>query len=365
MKKRIILQAISELGDGGVETMLMNIYKNIDKNKFQFVFMVQNDSRKYADEISRYGGYIVQIKPLKEVGILEYIKSVENVCINEHVDVIHCHNLNQNLILLYAAKKAGVKIRISHSHLTTCFSKYAKILMPIIRMGINRLATVKLACGCEAGKFLYGTKDYILINNAIDLEKYISCEKDTETIKRELGINNKKIILHVGRLSEQKNHIYLVKIIQELVKTNNDIILLCCGKGPKYQEIYDIITKYGLHSYIKLLGSRNDIDALMKISDLMLLPSLYEGFPVSLVESQASGLKAIVSDSVDKKSDLGLGLIDFLPIKENDIYQWSKLIIQYLNSGYIVPDNRYNILTEKGYNSKINSKLLEDIYSEN
>ncbi len=364
MKNITVLQVISELSDGGVEAMLMDIYRNINHAIIRFVFVVQSDKRRYEDEIAKFGGKIYQIKPLHSVGISVYMKKIMKICQEEHVDVIHCHNLTQNPILLLAARLANVKLRISHSHLTTAFSRKTKMCMPVIRWAINTLATHRLACGNDAGEFLYGHKKFLIIKNAIDIDKFLYAKP--LNLQEELGISDQvNCLLHVGRLSEQKNHEYLIQIMDKMMDQRQDIILLCCGSGPTMNKVQKEINERGLENKILLLGSRTDIPNLMKSVKLLLLPSLYEGFPVTLVETQASGLLALASDTIDKESDLGMGLVKFLPI-DVDADKWVYEICKLLEKKEYKNDFSYeNIkkqLENQGYSSKKNSKVLEEIY---
>lgn len=364
MKKIIVLQIISELSDGGVESMLMDIYRNIDHSIISFIFVVQSDKRRYKDEILSLGGNIYQIEPLHSIGLIPYIKKIISICKQEHVNIVHCHNLTQNPILLFAARLAGVKVRISHSHLTTAFSRKTEILMPFIRLGINGLATHRLACGIDAGRFLYGNKDFIVIRNAININKFLYATP--VNFKEELGVSEKvNVLLHVGRLSEQKNHRYLIAIMDKIRKQRKDIMLICCGGGPNMEVIKEEINEKGLEKQMLLLGSRTDIPGLMKSAKLLLLPSLYEGFPVTLVEAQASGLHAIVSDTIDKDSDLGINLVKFMPINVN-VDEWVYEICKFIDDDSLKKNLSSGIiekeLEKQGYSSKKNSKILEEIY---
>ena len=362
MKQITVLQIISDLSDGGVEAMLMDIYRNIDYKTIRFIFVVQSSSRRYVDEIGEYGGKVYQVSPLHSVGMIAYMKNIITLSKLEKVDVVHCHNLTQNPVLLFAAKIAGVKIRISHSHLTNTFSRKAAILLPIIRLTINCLATHRLACGKDAGKFLYGKKSFLVINNAINVDRFVYAEPID--IQAELGLSKDyKILLHVGRLSEQKNHIYLLNIMEKLSEIRKDVVLICCGSGPDINKIKQKISEKSLEKNVLLLGSRTDIPQLMKGADLLLLPSLYEGFPVTLVESQASGLQALVSNTIDRESDFGIDLVEFLPINDH-VDKWVNEICKILDKlkRSFEPDYIKEKLEENGYSSLKNSKVLEEIY---
>lgn len=361
MKKTTVLQIISELGDGGVEAMLMDAYRNIDHRKIRFVFVVQSNRRRYEDEITHLGGAVHQVSPLKEVGLVAYMRSIISICKKEKADVVHCHNLTQNPILLLAAKLAGVQYRISHSHLTTTFSRKIELMMPIFRTLIAWLSTDLLACGKEAGRFLYGKRMFLTIKNAIDIDKFLDAPQ--HNIHEELNLNpDTKVLLHVGRLSQQKNHDFLVQVMKKISSIRKDVVLLCCGSGPDEERVTNQIKEQKLEAFMLLLGSRSDIPQLMKAANLLVLPSLYEGFPVTLVESQASGIPAIASDRIDSESDLGLGLVEFLPVDSVD--EWVNSILSYLdNPKAKVNDNWLReTLIEQGYSSKQNSRILEKMY---
>lgn len=362
MKHITVLQIISDLSDGGVEAMLMDIYRNIDHKIIRFIFVVQSNNRRYEEEIIEYGGKVYQINPLHSVGTIAYMKSIISICKLEQVDVVHCHNLTQNPILLMAAKIAGIKIRISHSHLTTAFSRKTEILMPVIRLVINSLATHRLACGNDAGRFLYGKKNFLVINNAIDIDKFLDAEP--VDLQKELGLSeNSKVLLHVGRLSKQKNHVYLINIMEKLSKIREDVVLICCGSGPDMEKIKQKVSEKCLGRRFLLLGSRTDIPQLMKSANLLLLPSLYEGFPVTLVEAQASGLYSLVSDTVDKESNLGVNLVEFLPINV-PVDKWIDEICRLLDkpNDDFEPADIKKQLESQGYSSLKNSRVLEKIY---
>lgn len=358
MKKTVVCQVIAELGDGGVETMLLDVYRNINREQFKFIFIVQNDKRKYEKEIRNFGGEILQVSSLKQVGIIKYIQQLKKVFKTEKVDVVHCHNLTQNPIILFTAFISNIKIRVSHSHLTTCFSEKAKLVMPIIRFLINIFSTSKISCGKQAGEFLYGKSDFIIVHNAIDTDKFINA-KYNNNLSLIPNIYNKKVVLHVGRLSEQKNHEYIFKIAKQLI--NEDVIFVCCGDGPRFTKLNEIIKKDGLDDKVYLLGSRNDIHEIMKGADLLILPSLYEGLPVTIIEAQASNLKCIVSNQVDKDCDLGLDLVTFLPINNNDTKIWADLILDntsHKNCNKKIRDR----LKSCGYDGMANGKILSEIY---
>lgn len=360
MKKINVLQVIYRLGDGGVEAMLMDIYRNIDRKKIRFIFMVQEESTRYVEEINRLGGKVIKITPMKKQGIISYIKNIRYICQREKIDVVHTHNLTQNFVVLFAAYLSKIRIRISHSHLTTAFSKKTELVMPIIRFLTNFFATNRLACGNEAGKFLYGRKKYEVINNAIDVEKFSNATMpDLEGPLKD--IKDRYTIIHVGRLCEQKNHDFIIDIAKKLKYKGRDFIILCCGSGPLESDIRDKIQYNKLEHEILMLGSRDDIHKLMKFSDLFILPSLYEGLPVTAIEAQATGTKCLLSDTIDHACDLGIDLVEFISINKG-VDLWVDKIEDYMKNEYEKNAISRHIFISKGYDATYNSKIIEKIY---
>ena len=357
-----VLQVITELGDGGVEMMLTNLYKEIDTSKVKFIFCVQTDKRNKEQLILDLGGKIIQIKSLSQCGIINYIKQIYIICKENDISCVHCHNLLQNIFILFAARLAGVKKRICHSHLTTVHRKKILVFLPIFRFIINILSTDRLACGIEAGKFLYGKKDFTIINNAIDIDMFIRYENylEVKKINEQYGNN---IILHVGRLSKQKNHPYLIEIAKKLKNENIDFKIICCGDGHEKNKIFNLIKQNELEDYVKLLGSINDLIPFYYASKVMLLPSLYEGLPVVSIEMQATGLEGIFSNTIDKTCDLGLDLVHFIDIDLNNVNEWVTTIKNILNYNKKNDKEKiYKTLNDKGYNVKNNAKYLLNIY---
>jgi glycosyltransferase EpsF len=322
-----VLQVVSALGNGGVESMLMNIYRNSNENVV-FDFLVHTDDRKYSEEIKQFGGNIFQMDNMINTGVIKYIKTLSRVIKeNGPYDAVHSHILFQNGFILLAAKLAGVKIRLSHSHLTNYQRGVTKIFSPFLRFIIYLTSNRRLACGQEAGKFLYGRMPFSVIPNAINTDLFLYSKGKREELVSLYGIDNNAIIIgNIGRLNIQKNHMFIIKIAKEMKERGINFCIFCVGDGPLENDINKKIHAEGLETNLILLGPRNDIPDLLKSFDVFLLPSLYEGLPVVLIEAQASGIKCVVSDTVTREADLGLSLLNFVSLDE-DIDSWIDTII--------------------------------------
>lgn len=356
-----VLQVLGSLQRGGAETLVMNIYRNINREKIQFDFIVrENVNDGYEEEVKKMGGRIFVIPSPKKIGLRE--------CISRHIEVmkkngpyisVHSHMNAMSFISMYAAKKCKIKNRISHSH-STSFPGRIKLIFGSYL--IRRFSTKLLACSKDAGLKLFGMSDFEVIPNGIILEKFIvNDEKDRIFYIKKLGLSTKTInIIHVGRFVEPKNHEFIVEIADKLRNMDVKFNLYLLGDGPKLESIRDSIIKKELSNCIHLLGSIPNVNEYMKAADLMIMPSLYEGFPVTLVESQAAGLPSLVSDKITRKVDFNLQLVEFMPLFISDWIEYikEKKYDRLYDKKYI-----YNIITDSGYNILNTVKTIEEIYN--
>lgn len=368
MKK--VLQVLSGLSAGGAESMLMNIYRNIDTKKVNFDFVVfGNENGIFSSEVKKMGGNIFKVSSLKEKGILNFIKEIKDI-INENgpYDAIHSHIDYLSGLVLIAAKICNVPIRISHSHSTNAITHKGKLncvthLILKFLIGIN--ANCYLACNNEAARYMFGkfkSKKAIIINNAIDLNRFSEKgQYKTEKIKELLKLNisdKTKIITNIGRFVEAKNHKALVDIFNNYHKEVKDSILLLVGDGELKEEIVEYVENKKLSNSVKFLGCRKEIPEILHISDAFVLPSLYEGLPVTLIEAQAMNVPCIVSDTIKKDADCNLGLIWFKDFNNTEDY--SNTIKEVIKKRKR-KDNTYD-MTQKGYNIVNNINIIYNIY---
>ena len=349
---------------GGVEAVTINYYRNIDKNKVQLDFICDEDSTNIPyEEIEEMGGKIIIIpsysKPFK------YHKELKRVLKEGNYKIVHSNINTLSVFSLFAAKCAGVPVRIAHSHSTTNKKEKKKNLMKqVLRPFSKVFATNYMCCSELAGRWLFGNKEYdkgnvYLLNNAIDLDKFKYDEKLRKKKRKELGIKDDTLVIgHLGRFVAQKNHTFLIDIFNEIHKKNNNSILLLAGQGPLEKEIRNKVKELNLEDSVKFLGQRNDANELYQAFDVFLLPSLYEGLPVVGVEAQASGLLCYLSDDMTKETKV-LDITKFMSLN-NTPEEWANNILDDVKKYKRIDTSKE--MTAKNFNIKEEAKKLEEYY---
>ena len=349
---------------GGVEAVTINYYRNIDKNKVQLDFICDEDSTNIPyEEIERMGGKVIIIpsysKPFK------YHKALKRVLKEGNYKIIHSNINTLSVFSLFAAKCAGVPVRIAHSHSTTNKKEKKKNLMKqVLRPFSKVFATDYMCCSELAGRWLFGNKEYdkgnvYLLNNAIDLDKFKYNESLRKTKRKELGIKDDTLVIgHIGRFVAQKNHDFLIDIFNEIHKKNNNSILLLAGQGPLMEDIKNKVKELNLNDSVKFLGQRNDANELYQAFDVFLLPSLYEGLPVVGVEAQAAGLLCYLSDDMTKETKV-LDITKFMSLN-NTPEEWADNILDDVKKYKRIDTSKE--MTAKNFNIKEEAKKLEEYY---
>ncbi|WOD43362.1 glycosyltransferase [Hwangdonia lutea] len=364
-----ILHIVGTMDRAGAETMVMNLYRAIDKSKYQFDFVYfTHKSCAYDDEIKELGGVIYRIP--QHSAIIRTYRLYQLLKKNRQFYAVHCHQLLANASHQFAAFFAGMPIRISHAHSTqdiyntnfirNLYQKASKVL-------ISWLSTDFIACGLEASNFLFPRQESILyIPNAIDVSKFINSEKKkTQNFFNINSIKNNTIIIsQIGRFMPVKNHEFSIKFAFYLKQNNIDFHMMFAGSGHLENSLKQLVAKMGLSNNITFLGVREDIDLVLANSNLLLMPSLYEGFPVILVESQAAGTPALISNGISNEVDLGLGLVQFCDLKSPN-EEWLGLMQNILKKERVSPFERNKVLKSKGFDIDVSVKLLEKLYSGN
>lgn len=354
-----VLQCVNIMDRAGLETMLMNYYRKIDRTQIQFDFLTHREEKgAYDDEIINMGGKVYHAPRLYPQNYPKYFKWMKRF-FQEHPEykIVHSHIDSMSYLPLLAAKKAGIPVRIAHSHNTKIQVDFKYILKQYFRLRINSVCNYRFACGEEAGKHLFGDKKFKIIPNAIDANRFFYSELIREKKREELGLNSRFVVGHVGRFTLQKNHIFLVKVFLELFKRNPSAVLMLIGDGEKKEEILNIVCDNKMENNVIFLGNRPDVNELYQAMDVFVMPSLFEGLPVVGVEAQFSDLPCIFSNKVTKEVEFN-GKCKFIGLDESTAV-WSEQILSMSNLKRGINTS----LLDSNYNIENAYQLLENFYN--
>lgn len=347
----------------GVMSMLMNYYRKIDRDKIQFDFLYFDEREEtYEEEINSLGGKVIKIEsPTK---YFKYRKLI-NIFFKENYgkyQIIHIHEIFMSGFLAKCKRIGGVKKIIVHAHATK-FSdnKINNLRNRLLAIPNKFIPDYYFACSKEAGIYCFGKnfeKDGIIIKNAIDLKKFYPCRQDKVIIRKKLEIDDKFVIGHIGNFTPQKNHKFLIKIFREILKKKENSILVLVGDGYLRKEIEGDIKKYDLEKSVLFLGTRKDINKIMRAFDCFLFPSLYEGLGIVLVEAQATNIPCIFSDVVPTDANILKRNNEIISLKKQETI-WAEKILSLHNKNY---KNIYEVITNAGYNIELEAEKMVEVY---
>lgn len=363
-KPLVVAHVVGKWLGGGVEAVVMNYYKHIDRSKIQFDFICDSDSTNIPyDVIESYGGRVIIVPPYQK--IFEYQKKLLEIFKKNKYMIVHSHISTMSLFPLRIAKKAGVPIRIAHSHSTTNKKEWKKNLMKQVLRPLSKLyANNYFACSELAGRWLFGNKVYnkgkvTVINNAIDLDEFKYSENLAMKKRKELNIDKSTLVIgHIGRFVPQKNHKFLIDIFNEINKKHKNSVLLLVGQGPLVDDIKIKVKKLNLEKNVKFLGQRKDVNELYQVFDLFLLPSLYEGLPVVGVEAQATGNLCYLSDDMTNETKI-LDSTVFMSLSHSSV-DWANSILNSVKE-YKKHDTKKEV-AKYGFDIGLEAKKLENKY---
>ena len=359
--------------DGGVEAVILNYFRNINKSKFVFDFVIDSDStdNNFINEIQELGGTIIKCPPYQKLH--KYNKFLYKLFKEKNYDIVHSNINTLSVFPLRMAEQAGIKIRIAHSHSTSNPKEWKKnLLKNILRPFSKKYANVYFSCSELVGRLLFGNKTFdegkvTIINNAIDVEKFVYNEDIRKKVRNDLKekckleIDDDTLVVgHIGRFVKQKNHDFLIDIFNEVHKRKENSVLVLVGQGPLQKEIEEKVKILGLQDCVLFLGQRNDANELYQAMDVFVLPSLYEGLPVVGVEAQASGLLCELSNAMTKETKI-LDTTNFIDLSLS-AEEWAEKILDGQNK--FVRKNMTEELKDSGYDIKKEAKKLEDKYFE-
>lgn len=359
-----VLHILHSMNRGGAEAMLMNYYRNIDRERVQFDFLLTEQKHcQYEDEIEEMGGRVYRVPLLRFSNPFPYINGVKHF-LKEHPEyrVVHSHTSSKSAVPLWVAKRCGVPVRVCHAH----SSSSGRGLEGFVRWGLGiwlkRVATDFMSCGEGATLCWYG-KEYLnkarFVPNAVDMEKY-GFDALTRQAKRDaLGLSENDCVLGmVSRFHPVKNHLFALDVLVELKQRHCKAKLLFVGDGELRSAIEEKINLLNLKNDVILAGLVSDVPNYLQAMDVVLMPSFHEGLPVSLVEAQANGLSVVASTGVPHEVDV-TGNVDFCPL---EVHLWTECLGNIIRRGVKRDVEAVSKIQAAGYDIITASKDLEEWY---
>lgn len=366
---RVLVFGMTE-NPGGIETFIMNYYRNIDRTQLQFDFIYNSEKVAYQNEIEMLGGRLWYICA-RSANIDQYYKDIKTF-FSDHASEykaiwINMCNLS-NIDYLKFAQKYRIPVRIIHSHNSKNMEGFLRgVLHRVNRHVIHKYATNYWACSDVAGKWFYNKKVmqdkyYRVIHNAINIKQFAYNQQKRDSLRRDLGIENKLVIGNVGRFHFQKNHEFLIRIFAEIYKRNKQSVLLLVGQGELEADIREQVRRLHLEENVSFLGLRNDVSDLMSAMDVFLFPSAFEGLGIVAIEAQASGLPCIVSTEVPQDAKV-TDRIKFIPLSL-PAEEWAKEVLtcdSLQNSDRLEVNQK---LLNSDFNIEKEAKFIQSFFQE-
>ncbi len=351
-----ILHMVGAMCPGGMENFIMNVYENIDCSKVQFDIIVhQREDNDYVELIESMGGRVYLLPRLTKHP-LKNLRMIYKIVKENKYQVVIRHTASALVTpQLLAARMAGAKRTMCHSHSE---QDPAVFLHKLGRCLMGLAVTDPIACSKKAGQWMYGKRECVIIQNAIDIEKFQYQESLREKIKQEFGLNEGKVYGHVGNFSDVKNHTYLLKIFAEIAKVDESARFFLLGDGSLRPQIEEERKQLGLEDKVFLTGMRRDVNAFFSCFDVLLFPSKFEGLPLTIIEAQAAGLPCLISDVITKNVVLTESLIHFASIGEEPRV-WAKQAMELAGKGERT--NHRRELAEAGYDIHQLAAWYEDM----
>lgn len=362
-----ILHVVGGMDRAGAETMLMNLYRKLDRTKYQFDFVYFRDSPcDYDEEILVLGGRIFRVS-MSGNPISRTIKLKKLIQKEAPFHAVHCHMLFSNSLHILAAYFAKIDMLISHSHNTSDInskSTIGRVYQSFSKKIMAKYSTHFIACGQKAGEFLFPSVtniNYLL--NAIDVESFSENRiLNRNFLRQELIVDTDTIIItQIGRLAPVKNHYFTINFAKHLKENNIKFKIVVVGAGNLKEILQSKVRELKLENEVLFLGVRSDIPNILAGTDIMLMPSLHEGFPVVLVETQASGVPSLIADTISSEVELGMDMVQFLSL-EDSFSVWESKLKKMVSKDDVSAEVRLEVLSKEGFNINKSIKKLEDIY---
>ncbi len=355
-----VLQVMPAMDAGGMETFVMNVYRAIDRDLVQFDFLYHYDKPCLYDyEIQALGGQITKLTVRQDNNLPRYLHQLDAFfAAHPEYRIIHGHYSGFGMFYNAAARRRGVPVRVGHSHNTAYEPNLVGRLDKLMSSRFNKDLTDRFACSRKAGEMLFGSSPFTVLPNGVDTDRFAHPAPDArQKLREHLGVREDELLLgHVGRFSAQKNHAGLLRIFAALLPKQPNARLLLLGGGALEGEIKELAKALGVADKVIFAGVRTNVQAFYAAMDAFLLPSLFEGLPVVLVEAQAAGLPCFVSDTVDRGAAFASN-VTFLPLKSPDIWAHA---IHY--SDLTRNPNAQQQAMDAGFDIHTSARILQEFY---
>lgn len=358
MKKKI-LHYIPGFYIGGIETLFLDLIENIDKEKYEIYLLTERELEKSIQNILDENNvkYLRNIYPIKKRPF-SYLKEMYYILKNGNWNILHLHISYGRDFMIYFAKILKIPKIIMHAH-TTKLGIDSRIGRFIFLNFISKKNIEYIGCSEEAGRYFFGEKSNVnVITNGINFGKFKFNLELKKQYEKKLKLEEKKIVSMIGRISYPKNHKFAINIFEELKKMGSSYILLLIGNEADEKGIPQLVREKGLEKEVIFLGARSDIKELLSLIDVYLMPSIFEGLSVGLLEAQASGVQCLVSDAITSKN-IVTNNVTVLSLNESPKI-WAEKIIDLYSKGR--ENINYDILNKSEYSMKIFTKKIEEIY---
>jgi glycosyltransferase involved in cell wall biosynthesis len=358
-----ILHIIGKMDQGGIECLLMNLYKNIDRKLIQFDFLTHSHQPGFFDKtICSLGGKIHEvINPFSFKGLFLYRVQLKKFFkVHPEYTIIHSHMNTFSGLILSIAKSTGAKYLIAHSHTTIAKNNIKTPLWKLSRLLGQKAITHRFACSNDAAVSIFGedADQTKIFKNSINIEKYKFSQKNRQQYRHKLNLKGKFVLGHVGRFNKVKNHEFLLDILYHLLKNKPESVLLLLGDGPLLNQMQSKAKSLGIEKSVIFFGNRDDVHKVLSAMDIFVFPSIKEGLGIVAIEAQTSGLPCVVSSGLPNEVKLNDNL-EFINLKNGPKY-WSKHIKQLQPSTQ--RQGAFNSVIKQGYDIQDSTKWLTKFY---
>lgn len=324
-----ILHVVSVMDVGGMESFIMNMYRRIDRTKIQFDFLVHHARRGvFEDEIEALGGHVYHTTLMDDFNLIKYIRSL-NKLFSEHHEyrIVHGHLNSSAFFYLGAAKRHDVRHRILHCHCPGKINTLKGNIKHLISQFAPLNANIRLACSTEAGEYLFRSRDFEVIPNGVDAERFRYNADSRREIRGRLGLEGRFVIGHVGRFYYEKNHEYILEVFKSVKAQIPEAALMLLGQGALMESIREKARAMGLEDSVYFMGLIRDCAPYYQAMDVFMMPSLYEGLPLTGLEAQFASLPCVFSDTVSPEVRFSEEA-RFLPIGPDNISLWTEELVR-------------------------------------